>query len=173
MGARLCAGRGGVTAYLMLWIGGWHTAGSSPLFRSGLDGHTQYFSTMVQAVLHPTIANDRRWQLLPVPVAALAVVAGTFTLSRPLAERMLRQLLVCLSPALFWIVVFPQIVSIHPYVFDFGLVFAPAFCLAFWLAQPEVEDLLAGRRGLVLGLFIMLVGLLMTNYIDLARVRWF
>jgi uncharacterized membrane protein (UPF0136 family) len=162
---------GVVVPYLTARAGGWIGVGSSPLFRSGLDGDTQYFSTMMQAVFRPFDVAGRHWALLPIPVAALAVSAGAFVISRPLAERMLRQLFVAWSPALFWIVLFPQIVSIHPYVFDFGLMFPPAFCLAFWFAQKETHDLLAERRGLVLALGIMLIGLLMTNGLDLARVR--
>ena len=157
--------------YLMLRVGGWVGLGSSPLYRSGLDGSTQYFSTMLQAIVYPFDAAGREWRVLPVPLVAAAVAAGTAALSRPLAGRMVRQLLVCWAPALYWVIAFPQAVSIHPYLYDFGLLFPPAFCLAFWLSQAEVRHLLAGRRGLALGLFFMLSGLLMTNWLDLARPR--
>ncbi len=158
-----------VIPYVMVWLGGWRGIGSSVFFRSGLDGGTQYFTSMLQAVTHPFDAGGRDWRFYPLIATAPAVAAGTFALARPLAARMFRQLLFCWSPALLWIVVFPQAVSIHPYLFDFGLLFPAAFCLAFWLAQPEVQDLLAERRALALTLFIVLTGLLVTNYIDLAR----
>ena len=103
-------------------VGGFQGLGSGVLFRSGLDGSTQYFVSMTQAVLQPVDAG-RRWMLAPIPVAAASVAIAMFAFSRPLAERMLRQLLVCLTPALCWIVFFPQAVSIHPYLFDFGLIF--------------------------------------------------
>jgi hypothetical protein len=92
-----------------------------------------------------------------------------FSYSRPLAERMLRQLLVGFTPTLFWIVLFPQAVSIHPYYFDFGLMFPSAFCLAFWLTDAQTQAVLVRRRGLLLALVILLIGLLMTSGLDLAR----
>lgn len=158
-----------VFPYLMLWIGGWQGVGSSVFFRAGLDGGTQYFTDMFQAVINPYDAGGRDWRLYPLIAAAPLVAAGTLALSRPLAARMFRQLLFCWSTALLWIVVFPQAVSIHPYLFDFGLLFPAAFCMAFWVAQPEMQDLLMERRALSLTMFIVLTGLLVTNYIDLAR----
>jgi hypothetical protein len=162
-----------VSPYLMLRLGGFHSIGSSFLFRSGLDGSTVYFTSMLQAVLSPADENGRAWALLPIPTAAALVTGGMLAFSRPLAERMLRQLLVCLTPTLFWIVLFPQAVSIHPYYFDFGLIFPAAFGLAFWLSDREIQDVLVRRRGLLLALCILLTGLLMTNALDLARAgRW-
>ncbi len=155
--------------YVMLWIGGWQGVGSSVFFRAGLDGGTQYFTNMVQAVINPYDAGGRDWRLYPLIAAAPLVAVGTIALSRPLAARMFRQLFFCWSMALLWIVVFPQAVSIHPYLFDFGLLFPAAFCIAFWVVQPEMQDLLMERRALALTMFIVLTGLLVTNYIDLAR----
>ncbi len=155
--------------YVMLWIGGWQGVGSSVFFRAGLDGGTQYFTDMFQSVINPYDAGGRDWRLYPLIAAATLVAAATFALSRPLAVRMFRQLFFCWSMALLWIVVFPQAVSIHPYLFDFGLLFPAAFCIAFWVVQPEVQDVLMERRPIALMMFIVLTGLLVTNYIDLAR----
>jgi hypothetical protein len=99
------------------------------------------------------------------------VAFGTLLLSRPLAEKMLRQLLVCLTPALLTLVLLPQLVAIHPDQYDFGGTFGPAFCLAFWLADPPVRRLLEPRRALILLMFIVLIALLMTNALDFARLR--
>jgi hypothetical protein len=158
-----------VLPYLLLFLGGFRGIGSSFLFRSGLDGSTRYFTSMLQAVLSPFDTNGRAWELLPLPLAALVAAGVMFVYSRPLAERMLRQLLVGFTPTLFWIVLFPQAVSIHPYYFDFGLMFPSAFCLAFWLTDAQIQSVLVRRRGLLLALVILLIGLLMTSGLDLAR----
>jgi hypothetical protein len=161
-----------VVPYVAVSVSGLRGVGSPMFYRSGLDGSTDYFTSMAQAIFQPYAgATARRWALLPVPAAALWIVATTACWSRCIATRMLRQLLVAEACGLFMVAVFPQIVSIHPYVFDFGLIFPAAFCLAFWLIQPEVHDIIAAHRGFALALFIALTALVMTNAIDLARFR--
>jgi hypothetical protein len=155
--------------YVMLWIGGWQGVGSSLFYRSGLNGDVTYFSSMLQAVFQPFDDGGRAWRLLPLITVAPAAALAAFAWSRPVGERMLRQLLFCWSPALLWIVAFPQAVSIHPYIFDFGLLFPAAFCLAFWVTQAEAQRLFTERRALAFAVFIVMAGLLMTNLIDLAR----
>jgi hypothetical protein len=162
---------GVLSPYLMLRLGGFQGIGSGVLYRSGLDGSTQYFTSMIQAVLAPFDTKGRAWAFVPLPATAALAVSGMWIFSPVVAAKMLRQLLVCLTPTLFWIAIFPQLVSIHPYYFDFGLIFPAAFCLAFWLMNPETHRVLMNRRALILALSIVLTGLLMTNLIDMARTR--
>ena len=157
--------------YAMLRVGHWTGVGSSVPFRSGLDGDTQYFSSIAQAVLQPIDAASRPWRFLPLPLAAMATALGARAVSSSFGARVGRLLLVSWSPALVWLVLFPQMVSIHPYLFDFGVLLPPAFCLLFCLAQPELRQWLAARRAMLLAVTIGLAALLMTNLLDLARVR--
>lgn len=143
---------------------------SSFSFRSGLDGSQQYFTSMVQAVFAPSYPPGRAWFVWPWPVAALIAVGVTAAYSRAQASRMLRQLFVCWLPYLWMIVVFPQLVSIHPYQFDFHLCLGAAFCLVVWLQDPALDAWTTSPAGR-LAILIVLSGLVMTNLIDLARMR--
>ena len=83
---------------------------------------------------------------------------------------MMRQLFIALVLFCWTIIAFPQAVSIHPYMFDFSLSLGPAFCLGFWLQRPELDGWL-GRPALRLAVLMVVAALLMTNLIDLARVK--
>ena len=151
----------------LLHVAGFAPGGSSFWYRSGLDGSPQYFSSMIQAIAAPSF--PRPWQLLQWPVIALVAVAGAAFRSPVAATRMLRQLLICWLPTLWTLTVVPQMVSIHPYSFDFSIALGSAFSLAFWL---QLEPLALWQRSgtLRLAVVIVLSGLLMTNLLDLARM---
>lgn len=155
----------GLVAHLTPFSG----VGSGWRFRTGLDGSQQYFTSMVQAVLAPADPIGRAWHLFQWPLAALGAIAVAAVASRTVAARMLRQLFICWIPFLWAVIVFPQLVSVHPYFFDFHLGLGAAFCLAFWSQRPELEGWLrhpAVRLAVLMGF----VALLMTNLIDLARL---
>lgn len=145
--------------------------GSGFRFRSGLDGSQQYFSSMIQAVLAPSYAPGRPWHVFQWPFAALVAIGAGAAISREQAARMLRQLFICCVPVLWTVIVFPQWVSIHPYFFDFHFAFGSAFCLAFWMQQPELGGWMAAPAP---RLAVLMAGaaLLVTNLIDLARTAY-
>jgi hypothetical protein len=113
----------------------------------------------------------RKWSLLPFPIAAAAFAITTAIWNRPLAARMARQLFIAWLPYAYMVILLPRLVAIHPYVFDFGVVFSAAFTLTTWLLQPEVEATFAPRRAAVLAIGMALVALVMTNVLDLSRLR--
>jgi hypothetical protein len=150
-------------------LGSMINLGSGVRFRSGLDGSEQYFTSMAQALWAPSYAPGRPWQLWQWPIAAFAAIAATTVQSRALAARMVRQLFLSWVPLLWLVIVFPQLVSIHPYYTDFHIAFGAAFCLAFWLPRPEFEGWSAAP-ALRLAILMVFSALLMTNLIDLARL---
>ena len=158
-----------VVPYMMVKLGNFKGTGSPLSFRSGLDGDQRYFSNMIQAVLKPYDASGRQWHFLHLPIIAILASLAMFPFSRFFAGKMLRQLFISWIPYFWMIVVFPQVVSVHPYLFDFNITFGSVFCMSFWLIQPEMDAVLESRPLLVLSILILFVGLLMTNYIDLAR----
>jgi hypothetical protein len=139
-------------------------------FRSGLDGSDRYFTSMLQAVLAPSYPPGRAWFVWPWPVAALLAIGVAGAYSRPPAAGMARRLFVCWLPFLWTTVVFPQAVSVHPYMFDFQLRLGAALCILVWLQAPELRGWTTSPAGR-LAILIVLVGLVMTNLIDLARMR--
>jgi hypothetical protein len=153
---------------MMVHLTEFSATGSGFFFRSGLDGSQEYFSSMLQAVWAPSYAPGRPWQLFQWPIAALAAIGATATVSLGLATRMLRQLFVSWIPFLWALIIFPQWVSIHPYFFDFHVAFGAAFCLAFWAQRPELDYWLKSP-AVRLAVLMAGVALVMTNAIDLAR----
>ena len=150
-------------------LAGFHSVGSSFLYRSGLDGSEQHFTSMLQALWSPSYPPGRAWHFWHWPAAALAAIGVAAVHSAPLAARMLRQLFICWLPLLWMVIVFPQAVSIHPYIFDFTATFGAAFCLVGWLQWRDLDPW-CRLPALRLAILMMFAALLMTNLIDLARL---
>lgn len=145
--------------------------GSSLAFRSGLDGSQEHFTSIFQAVFTPSYPPGRAWFVWPWPVAALVAIALAAVYVPAAARSMARQLFICWLPFLWMLVCFPQLVSIHPYQFDFHLCLGAALCIALWLQRPDLAIWTTAPAGR-LAIMIMLAGLVMTNFIDLARIRF-
>jgi hypothetical protein len=139
-------------------------------FRSGLDGSQEHFTSMLQAVFAPSYPPGRAWFVWPWPVAALVAIGVAAVQAPALAAGMLRQLFVCWLPFLWMVVCFPQLVSIHPYQFDFHLCLGAALSVVLWLQRPDLQGWTTAPAAR-LAILIALTGLLMTNLIDLARMR--
>lgn len=140
--------------------------GSSYFYRSGLDGSVKYLSSIPQAVLWPSVS--RRWPVaLPLALMACAAVGVSARGGRDAARRVRRQVLFCLIPYASNAVLFPQFVSIHPYMADMPLLVPAAFLPAFWLLETKP---LAEGTGEVRALWIAGVALtIMTNALTIAQ----
>ncbi len=103
---------------------------SSWLFRSGLDGDTTYFSNVLNSVANPFF--HRPFYLLAIPIGLLL---AQLVMIRFQAQKNINQgwampsigspglfFGVLFSPYLFFTLLWPQAVSIHPYIFDFLLI---------------------------------------------------
>lgn len=103
---------------------------SSWLFRSGLDGDTTYFSNVLNSVASPFF--HRPFYLLAIPVSLLLAQLGMI---RSQEQKNINQVWAMPgigNPGLFFGALFsqyllftllwPQAVSIHPYIFDFLLI---------------------------------------------------
>lgn len=146
--------------------------GSGFSFRSGLNGSQQHFTSMVQAVVAPSYGQGRPWQILHWPVVAVLCVALCAMDRSGVAGRMSRQLFISCVPYMWMVIVFPQMTSIHPYLLDAHVAFAVAFAFAVWVQDPE-HDGWVDQPALRLAVLMGLVALLMTNFLDLARLGAF
>lgn len=111
---------------------GFTSKNSGWLFRSGLDGDTQYYSNFINSVLHPVFI--RPVYILFIPILLLSVqLLYSFNkkestdLKAAVYHSEFLQILfsVYVLSLLFW----PQAISIHPYLYD-HLVVAP---IAVWI----------------------------------------
>jgi hypothetical protein len=151
---------------------GYQTQASSWLFRSGLDGDTTYFTSILQALATPCSVNccgGRALSDLVFPAFVPLALGLTVGLSgHPAVRRRLVEGLIWLAaPYGFSLVLFPQAVSIHPYLYD-HLLIVPFVVLGGWcLLLPAVRERLQGTA--FLAYLVVMIGLIMSNLIRLAQ----
>lgn len=150
---------------------------SSFAFRSGLDGDATYLRNLIQAFVSPCSVNccgSRPFLDLVFPAFLPLLVCGLWTLGRSAATRarLTSQFIFLTAPYFFSLVVFPQSVSIHPYLYD-HLLLTPVVIMGAWCPLlPAVQKRLRGPTLLVY--LLGMVGLIMSNLIALAQAlaRW-
>jgi hypothetical protein len=96
---------------------------SAFLFRSGLDGDTTYMSNMFSAFAAPCPTGccwgrPLRDVLFPAFVPLMLFVPAVWWRDRVFGRKLLHLLLFLLTPYLLSLILFPQAVSIHPYMYD-------------------------------------------------------
>jgi hypothetical protein len=167
----------GLLSYLTPWLlirgNDYEAVGSSYLLRSGLDGDTRYFSNIAQAAFAPCLrggccwprsATELFWPAI-VPLAALGISALRKSIGPRLPVHHLLWFLT--TPYLLSLVLFPQSVSIHPYLYDHMLLIPVIVTGSLFLLTPAVEQRL---RGVGLLIFLLTAGaLLMANLNALAQ----
>jgi hypothetical protein len=170
--ASLLAAAVGLLTYalpvLLVKIKGYDTASSSFLFRSGLDGDTKYFQDAVQAVLHPfPQARTLSGVIFPAYVPLLTTVAWAWRVGGLTRRRIGRQLIFLLAPYLFSLALFPQSVSIHPYLYDNLFLLPVVLVGSTWALHRRVQSRLRG--GSLLAALLLAAILIMANFIAIAQ----
>ena len=160
-----------LTPVMLISLKGYVAVGSSYVFRSGLDGDTRYFSNAAQAIFAPcppaVCCSGRTAGPLLWP-AFLPVLLGAAVWRRRPAPVSLGHLLLFLTtPYVMSVVLFPQSVSIHPYLYDHLLIIPAVVVGSASILIPAIEDRL---RGAALLVFLLLSGVvLMANLVGLAQ----
>lgn len=147
--------------------------GSGLLFRSGLDGDTRYLDSILGAVFHPFKSEVNRvcdpfisWRVLLI----LVLVPAWNGVERFLS--VMELVVISLLPYLFGLVVFPQHVSVHPYVYDLCLSF-PAALGVYSIATQDMPVLAERRPVLFLAGLFVLCGGIMSQLIEISRALRF
>jgi hypothetical protein len=160
----------GLPRLLIAWHG-YRDLASPFIFRSGLDGDVRYFTSISQAFAAPCcgpggrpLANLLFPAFVPLAVCWLAMAWS----NRSLAARLGARAIFLAAPYVFSLVVFPQSVSIHPYLYD-HLILGPAIVLGGWCLLSEPIQRYVRGPGLLVFL-LAVAGLLMSNLITLAQI---
>lgn len=156
---------------LIRWYG-FEAQQSSLLFRSGLDGDTTYFTGMLQAAVAPCptkccYARTLADLLIPsgVPLAILAPLVWWW--SRSQARMVGRLFLFLITPYLMSVILFPQSVSIHPYLYDHWFIIPVVVSGLMAMLTPAIEERL---NGATLLLFLLGIGaVLMSNLLGVTQ----
>jgi hypothetical protein len=167
----------GTIVYLLPWLlikwKGYMPQGTAFLSRSGLDGDTRYFSNMLQAIFSPCPAGCC-WSrpcaelLFPafVPLVAFLMLRGTRM--RHTTISLARVSLFLLAPYLFSLVLFPQSISIHPYMYD-HMVIIPVTIVGLVLMFEWLHDRAADQGLTAFALMLIGGGVIMSNLIGIAQ----
>jgi hypothetical protein len=155
-----------VVPLLLVAVKGYTTSGSPYTFRAGLDGDVRYFQDLAQAVLRPYWPPARTpWMLLfPafIPLAACLTWG-----SRTARFRTLSQFGFLAAPYFFSLALFPQSVSIHPYLYDHLLVFPAMLAGMTNCLTPAFQHRIRGPY--VLGALLLMAMSIMANLIAIAQ----
>ena len=150
---------------LMCRLAGLKSTGSDYFFRSGLDGSTQYMTSIYQAIFWPF--DPRHWPVAFYVVITLLVGVCLQCIFRQQRSYFLKQAGFLLIPYATIAILLPQLTSIHPYFTDLLLVIPAIFLLFFWSLQREFWQKMTGATYV---LWIIVAGLvLMTNLLTIAQ----
>jgi hypothetical protein len=169
----ICGGVGAVTYALpriLVAVKGYTVSDSPFIFRSGLDGDTRYFHDVVQAVFRPYWGNARSWTDFLFPAFIPLLFALPFIIVRRRSARylLLSQLVFLVSPYFFSLALFPQSVSIHPYLYDQLLFLPVALTGAMYALTSPVQQRLRGPCVLIAALLALAT--IMANFIQIAQM---
>lgn len=148
---------------------GYTDVASSLAFRSGLDGDTTFFTDAVQAVLAPR-EGDRDWWQLVYPALLPVAFLLAFARRAVSANRasLVKMATILLSPYAFFVVFFPQVLSIHPYLFDYLLQFGILVTFSAAVLTPAMRSRLRGPL-LLLALSVAMITI-MANLLRIAQL---
>ena len=156
---------------LIRW-NGYHPQESSLLFRSGLDGDTRYFSGLLQAVAAPCpigccYARSLSDLLVPAIIPLVAVGLLLWRWSPSEAVSVGRALLFLTTPYVMSVILFPQSVSIHPYMYDHWFIIPVVVSGLMAMLSRAVDDRLNGAG--LLGFLLFGGAILMSNLLGIAQ----
>jgi hypothetical protein len=162
----------GLPRLLIAWKG-YTPLASSFVFRSGLDGDSTYFTNIFRAFwvacpgncCYPRPPVDL---LMPSVGPALAFVPLVALNSRGDARfRPIEMLMFLVTPYLVSLILFPQSVAIHPYLYDHLLLIPIVVVGAAALLGDGVRERLRGT--FLLGVILFKGWVIMSNLIAIAR----
>lgn len=170
--ASIAAAAVGTTVYavplLAVAARGYQNTSSSFLFRSGLDGDTTYFQHVAQAVFHPFASARTWWSLLfPGFVPLVIAAACAWSAGKGTRRHVGKETVFLLTPYFFSLALFPQAVSIHPYLYDPLLLLPVGLMGSAWMLAPCVQTRLRGAS--ILAALLMATILIMANLIGIAQ----
>jgi len=161
-----------LTPRLLIEWKGYHSQASTFLFRSGLDGDTRYFSGILQAVLAPCPVGccySRPLSDLIFPAFVPLAIFGPLALreARAATFSIVRQVVFLTTLYFASLILFPQSVSVHPYMYDHLLLIPIVVTGAMAMLTAPVERRLTGAGLLAFLLFAG--GIIMANLIAIAQ----
>lgn len=152
---------------ILMLLGGWKDFGSSFLFRSGLDGATDFFRNSIQAIFEPINQHQRLWIFTPWLALGSAYLIYVRLTAKDCSTDICAYYLT--ATLTYWLtaIFFGQALSIHPYGYDFLLI-GP---LAWAIGRTSLyeESLAQLTKFSTMMLFLVFLGLIVNNLIQISQ----
>jgi hypothetical protein len=149
-----------IVPYIQGWLIHKENLGSTFKSRSGLDGSILYFKSVFDALLKPFSHNfNFLWLVYFIVLLILMILLDK---SRVLSN--LKRLGFALIGFIFSLIVFPQSVSIHRYLYDFLLFIPIVYLIIKILVETEIESIQPRKF-----LFILL-GMIFMIFLNLRSI---
>lgn len=151
---------------------GYSPVASTLIFRTGLDGDTTYFTNILQAVWAPTALGCYVRPpfdfFFPSWLPLLALAPLVWRTGEAAETRPGRLLLFLATPYLCSLVLFPQSLSVHPYLYDLFLLMPIIVAALVMTLMEPVRRRLSGTA--LLAFLLVAAGLIMSNLIGVAQM---
>jgi hypothetical protein len=140
---------------------GFRSVSSSFLFRSGLDGSSKYLSSSFAPILKP-ISEQHFGNSIFIFVCIFILNR----LSKEKRKERYNQMYISLIPFLFTLILFPQSLIIHMYLYEFLIVIPLIFNLVLTILSFDL-NLISPKRYLFISLLISFV--IMGQLLDISK----
>ena len=142
--------------------------GSSLSYRSGLDGNTAYFKNLIDSVIVPVNLQSLSFRMNSEFVTMVVVLFVAYLCAREIKDEPWHRLfLISIAFYLFQLVLFPQSVKVHPYLYDVSLTI-PVLGTCFYIfLRPAFVTTLSASGFLFYN--ILMLALVLSNLLMLAK----
>ncbi len=138
------------------------SSASGFLYRSGLDGSSAYFDSILSVIYSPKSSQQT--------LSTLILITSTVLLGKVLNDKSklyFNQFIFLLIPLLTTIIFFPQFSSIHMYFIELLIVIPCIFMICYWLLNYNlISNLKANQYSLTIIFFTFLI---MSQLLQLTR----
>ncbi|GEM_PF-4337310 len=138
------------------------SSASGYLYRSGLDGSTDYFNSILSVIYNPSSEQHT--------TSTIILIVSSIFIGRKLGENSkmyFKQLIFTFIPFCTTVFLFPQFSSIHMYLIEFLLVIPPLFLICYWLLNSKLVKEMDPQKYTNMMLFFLL--LIMSQLLEIAK----
>ena len=138
--------------FLLQELNGFKNVSSGFLFRSGLDGSSNYLKSTFSPIL--SAASEQHFG--NILLLSFGLISTTYILKSNW-KYTLDRLIMSLIPGIFIFVLIPQHCTIHMYMFEFLIITPLVFNLIYQLLSIEISQLSPKKYVFFVGLFLLLI----------------
>jgi hypothetical protein len=151
---------------LCIALAGYTNTSSSYLFRSGLDGSMARYQNIIQAFVSPS--GPRPWSIWPPIILFLTILLWIRRSDKNSSNELFQIGYFLLSNYAINIVLFPQSISVHPYLYDYLFTFPlTGLGLAYFYSHLSQSEM---KGPALFACFLAITALVLYNLTTIAQL---